>query len=66
MSNEINLHDLACKLARTDNSAGSDAGYNESVIGAETALAQLGKHLRASTSTEAAAIVAAIVERAGA
>lgn len=61
---KLNLHKLACELAKMD-STKNGGGYNESVIGAETTLSELGKKLRSSTSMQAIEIIAAIVDRAG-
>jgi hypothetical protein len=41
------------------------AGYNESVIGAQTTLKTLGRKLRESTTEESVAIIAAIMARSG-
>jgi len=61
---KVNLHTLACQLARRDGKT-TKRGYDESVIGAETTLKSLGQHLRDCTTVEALATVNAIVERAG-
>ena len=60
----MNLHALACELARNE-SKGKTSGYDECVIGAETTLAALGRLLRASTPERRAEIVAALTERGG-
>ena len=58
---KINLHKLACELAKHDN----PENYNANVIAAETTLSALGQKLRAVTTAEAFAIVQAIAERGG-
>lgn len=61
---KINLHKLACELARLDDKK-SKRGYDENVVGAETTLKTLGRKLRSVTAAESIAIIHAIVSRAG-
>ena len=58
---KINLNQLAAAIAKLDN----PADYNACVVAAKTVLANLGKTLRDVDSVTAAAIWAAITERAG-
>lgn len=58
------LHKLAGQLAKMD-CKGSKRGYDQSVIGAQTTLANLGRVLRRCSAERAFAIVAALLERGG-
>jgi hypothetical protein len=62
---KVNLHDLACELAKMDGKSPGSSDYDENVIGAETTIANLGRKLRAVKVEEAMAILHAITERAG-
>lgn len=55
----VNLHKLACELARADTKT-KPGGYSESVIGAETTLKTPGQKPRSVSSVEAIAIIEAI------
>jgi hypothetical protein len=61
---KTNLHKLACDLAKLDGKT-KKTGYDESVIGAETTLATLGRYLRTLKPAQALAVVAAIAEKGG-
>lgn len=63
MSN-INLRQLSSLLARMDSKI-TKRGYNESVIGAQTTIANLGRFARGLSAEDAAALWHNIVHRAG-
>jgi hypothetical protein len=54
---KISLHKLACELAKMD----APGGYNQTVIGSQTTLHNLGKYLRGLTTEQALLVVAALV-----
>lgn len=61
---KVNLHTLACELARMDGKT-KGHGYDESVVGAQTTLKTLGRKLRQCSAPEALDIFNAILARAG-
>lgn len=61
---KINLQQLSSLLARMDSKT-TKRGYNESVIGAQTTLASLGRFARSLSAEDAAALWHNIVSRAG-
>ena len=58
---KISLRKLACDLAKMDGAS----GRNQDVVGAETALASLGRYLRMLSLADGLAVIAAISERSG-